>query len=284
MSARTQNIKLGIFVVATTLVFLLVLVFVANLRPWKSEHVYHVVTEQSVAGLEVGSPVTMRGVDVGRIERIELDPRTFDRVRVDLAIDGDVPIPRDAKAMIQFSGLTGLKVIDIAEGSTQAGILPPGSEIPVGETMLAMLETRAEALAETADEIMESTRALLENLVEITDAVSEGINAERIAGVVDRVDEVLRTLASASHQIDATIVESRASLREVFEDVEIASARLEELLQRGTRMVEANDGDVRAAIRDFREAARNLEALARQVRRSPSLLLRSRPPKARELP
>jgi virulence factor Mce-like protein len=284
MPTTTQNVKLGIFVTATIVVFLFVLVFVANLRLFRDEHPYYLVTDQSVAGLEVGSPVTMRGVHVGRIESIQLDDRTFDRVHVVLAIDGDVLIPLDAKALIQLSGLTGMRVIDIAEGSTHAGVMPPGSEIPVGETTLAMLETRAEEMAERANEIMQSTQTLVDNLVSLSDAVSEGIDAERIGTIIDRVDVILERLASASRELDATLGESRASLREVFGDVERASSRLQALLERGNRVVQSNDADVRAAVRDFREAARNLEALARQVRRNPSSLLRSRPPAPRELP
>lgn len=280
MPTRSQNIKLGVFMVATFVLLVLVIVFVGNLRFWRVEHPYYVISEESVAGLELGSPVTMRGVDVGRIDAIRLDPRRYDRVEVRLSIEGDIPIPADAKALIQFSGLTGLKVIDIAGGSTQDGTLPPGSVIPVGETTFALLETRAEELVEHAREIMEGTQALVDNLVKL----SEAIDAERVGAIVDRVDTIITTVGSASQELEAALGESRTSLREVFDDVEKAGTRLQDLLQRGSRVVQANDGDVRAAVRDLREAARNLEALSRQVRRNPSSLLRSRPPKERELP
>ena len=284
MPTRQQNIKLGVFVLATLLVFTLVLVVVANLRFWKTEHTYFVVTEDSVAGLEIGSPVTMRGVDVGRIDDIRLDPRHYDRVEITLVVDGRVPIPRDAIAYIQFSGLTGLRVIDISDGSTRTGVLPPGSEIPVGATALALLETRAEELAENATEIMERTQAFVENLVDLSESLSEGIDAERIASILEQVDDILATMASASRELEGTLGESRQSLRGVFEDVQSASGELEELLGRGNRVLRANDEDVRSAVRDLREAARNLEALSRQVRRNPGMLLRSRPPRERELP
>lgn len=284
MPTRAQNAKLGIFLVATALLLLFVFVVVAGLTFWEPKHTYYVVSDDSVAGLEVGSPVTMRGVDIGTVDEISLDREDYETVRVHLEVDADVPIPRDAQAFIELSGLTGVKLIDITEGSTEAGVLPPGSVIPLGQTTLEKIEGQAEELAEQAVELLGESQELIKNLKDLSEALTRGLDAERVEAMVSRVEGILSSVDSAADELEATMGESRTNLREILDDIDETSNELQDLLRHSNRILRGNDDDLRSAIRDLRQAARNFEALSRQLRRQPSRLLRSSPPEERELP
>ena len=77
---------------------------------------YLVYFRESVAGLNPKATVGYRGVQVGRVESIRLDPETPDRVEVVLGIERGTPIRRDTIATLSTRGLTGVATIELSGG------------------------------------------------------------------------------------------------------------------------------------------------------------------------
>lgn len=73
----------------------------------------------NIGDLKPGSPVTMAGVRVGRVESIRFDPKDF-KAAVVLRIDRQFSeIPDDSDASIQTAGLLGGKYIGIGPGGSE---------------------------------------------------------------------------------------------------------------------------------------------------------------------
>ncbi|HEX7373821.1 MAG TPA: outer membrane lipid asymmetry maintenance protein MlaD [Steroidobacteraceae bacterium] len=74
---------------------------------------------ENVGGLKPGAPVTMAGVTVGRVEKINYDINQFKAV-VTLRIDNKYDkIPNDSDASILTSGLLGGQYIGISPGGSE---------------------------------------------------------------------------------------------------------------------------------------------------------------------
>jgi phospholipid/cholesterol/gamma-HCH transport system substrate-binding protein len=86
---------------------------------------YYVYTRESVAGLSVDSTVKYRGVDVGRVKEVILNPENAEEVRVTLDIVGGTPIKIDTQAVLVTQGLTGLVTLNLTGGSREAPPLTP---------------------------------------------------------------------------------------------------------------------------------------------------------------
>jgi len=69
----------------------------------------------SVAGLRKGNPVTILGINVGRVERITMD-QVNQRAVVEMRIKKDIKIYDDAIASIKTEGLIGDKYLSIDPG------------------------------------------------------------------------------------------------------------------------------------------------------------------------
>jgi phospholipid/cholesterol/gamma-HCH transport system substrate-binding protein len=69
----------------------------------------------TVAGLRIGSPVHILGIDVGRVERITIDQENLKAV-VEIKIKKDIKIYDDAIASIKTEGLIGDKYLSIDPG------------------------------------------------------------------------------------------------------------------------------------------------------------------------
>lgn len=284
MPTRTQNVKLGLFLVVTAVLFVLVFVTVAQVSLFEDEHTYYVVSDESSAGLDVGAPVSMRGVRVGTVAAIELDREHLDSVRIELEIDDEISVPKDAVAHIEMSGLTGTRVVDIAGGDLRAGVLPPGSVIPLDPTLLDSLKDRSEELIAQATALLDQSQALMKNLVQITEAFSENMDPKRVDEMIASVETILTRLESSAETLESTLQTGQKGVKTLVADVHQTTDELQDILKQSDRMLGRNDQDLRKAIRSLRKTAENFEDLSRDLRRDPSRLIRSRPPKPRELP
>jgi len=84
----------------------------------------------SVSGLRVGNPVEMHGIEIGRVEAMEID-QPNQRAMVTLRIKKGIQIYDDAIASIKTAGLIGDRYVSIDPGGG-GEILKPGQ--PITET------------------------------------------------------------------------------------------------------------------------------------------------------
>jgi phospholipid/cholesterol/gamma-HCH transport system substrate-binding protein len=81
----------------------------------------------SVSGLKVGSSVEVYGVQVGAVQKIEIDPEK-EMALVQIAIRKGMKVYDDASASIKTAGLIGDKLIKVDPGGS-GGLLKPGGAI-----------------------------------------------------------------------------------------------------------------------------------------------------------
>jgi len=111
-----SQIKVGIFIVCA-LVFMAGGIFIMGKQTKlfiPKGQVSVIMTD--VAGLKVGAPVWLAGVDVGSVTRIRFDrPRESNEVHIDLEVDRDAlkKIGPDSIITVKTRGLMGEKYVDI---------------------------------------------------------------------------------------------------------------------------------------------------------------------------
>jgi phospholipid/cholesterol/gamma-HCH transport system substrate-binding protein len=86
----------------------------------------------TVAGLQPGAGIEVAGVQIGRVEKIDL--QDFE-ARVTLRLDTSVQLQEDAIASIRTRGLIGEKYVRITPGGSER-LIPAGGRIREVETPL----------------------------------------------------------------------------------------------------------------------------------------------------
>ena len=71
-------------------------------------HQYLVVTKKNITGLNAQAQVRYRGIRVGKVESIELDPKDVSNTLIRISIDKDIPITRGTTAKLGYQGITGI--------------------------------------------------------------------------------------------------------------------------------------------------------------------------------
>jgi phospholipid/cholesterol/gamma-HCH transport system substrate-binding protein len=103
-----------------------------------SDRFYNVTAKfDNIGDLKVGAPVSMAGVDVGRVARIDLDPKEYKAV-VQLRLDSKFSqIPSDTDASIYTQGLLGGKFIGLTAGGADT-FLKNGDHIDFTQSALVL--------------------------------------------------------------------------------------------------------------------------------------------------
>jgi phospholipid/cholesterol/gamma-HCH transport system substrate-binding protein len=274
-TSKQQKIRIGLFVVIAGILLAIVLVTFAGLHFWKPRTKYQVVFEKTVYGLEPGADVFVNGIRSGKVVDIRLAPDDMRNVHVTIAVKQGTPIRKDTKAVLQLAGVTGLKVIDLRGGTLEAGPLPAGGQIPLGETLLDKVEARALALVDETDTMLKNANNVVKSAQQVVDNVNELTDPEALGDVIKQSRQAAANLAQLSSAMRGLVEDNRASLKASVASIEATTKQFANLI----------DGNqVKAAVSDLRQASKSMKEMAREVRQKPSRLLFSKPEPDRKLP
>ena len=119
MKRVTLELIVGIFVAIGIVCLAWLSVKLGKMELIGGDH-YEVHAEfDSVSGLKQGAAVEIAGVEIGRVDRIELDPKFNDRARVSLRIVNGVKLQEDVIASVRTSGIIGDKFIKLKPGGSE---------------------------------------------------------------------------------------------------------------------------------------------------------------------
>ncbi|HXH85093.1 MAG TPA: outer membrane lipid asymmetry maintenance protein MlaD [Candidatus Tectomicrobia bacterium] len=125
MAERRMHLAVGVFLVLGILALGYLSVKLGRVSILGGGGYTVVVEFPSVGGLKPGSTVEIAGVEVGRVESIELVDY---QAQVVLRMDPEIKLQEDAIASIKTKGLIGEKFVRISPGGSDA-IIPPGGRI-----------------------------------------------------------------------------------------------------------------------------------------------------------
>lgn len=258
MRTRAQTIRLGIFVAVALGLLLTVLIVLSGTALLEQRDPYTIVFSETVSGLEVGAPVKLLGVRVGRIESFRVRSNGADKVEVDVSLAHGTPIRRNAQAQLSGSGLTGLLFVEITGGTADAELVPPGGTIPAGPSLLGTLTGKAESIAIKTEEVLNRALRLTEEpavsdlrlgLENIRDATA------RARAVLERLDAVgdLRPLFDDLDDAAAAVRDAGTALSGLGREGEVAASNLS--------VMTAEDGRLAVLLEQTRRTLVTVEAI-----------------------
>ena len=275
MTTKQQKVRIGLFVVVAGMLLAIVLVAFAGVHFWKPRTKYQIVFDKTVYGLEPGADVFLNGMRAGKVTDIALAPGDLSRVRVTIAVTQGTPIRSDTKAVLQYAGLTGLKVIDMRGGSLQAPPLPAGGTIAVEETIVDKLETRSMAMVDQVDELLKRSNDVVRSADKVVQNVDHLTDPQALGDVIAQSRNAAANLAQLTASMRGLVEDNRASLKASVGSLAMTAQKID-------AMIDGNQ--VKAAVSDLRQASKNMKEMAREVRQRPSRLLFSSPAPDRKLP
>ncbi len=196
---------------------------------------YLVYMDESVAGLSVDAAVKYRGVNVGTVAAIDLDPKNPERVRLRLKVRRGTPVKTDTTATLRFYGVTGLAYIELMGQRSDAPRLRPGPDgsppvIPASPSTMTRLDDALSGLASRAQQVLDRLDRLLsdENLANFSGLLQD--TRDMVHGVHEVAASIKAQFAAFGRLVDKGIAMEEQVSRS-FLDVSRASDQVERLSQ-----------------------------------------------------
>ena len=151
-SNRPRELGTGLFVFLGFAALLFLATQTTDLDEYAGDEGYRVTARfEDVAGLKVRSQVTMSGVNIGRVERIDFDNARLDAV-VTLRVNSQFNrIADDSDASILTAGLLGSKYVGIGAGGSDTW-LTEGSELQITQSAVVLEQLIGKFLFSKAEE------------------------------------------------------------------------------------------------------------------------------------
>ncbi len=178
--------------------------------------------KHSLAGLQVDSDVTMRGIKVGSVKDWMISPNDIELVQVTVRLRPDTPVKTDSRAVINRNLLTGLANIDLTESSQSAPALTEVRPeelypvIPEGDPGLEEIKNTLPELLNNLNQMVSNASLFfsdsnqkafsdtIKNLQSVSDRLQkgEGDLAETLQSISDFSSELAKLGRNFNQRID----------------------------------------------------------------------------------
>lgn len=123
--------RLGIFVALAVIAAVLILEIVGGVERFQRGYELKALFN-SIQDLKEGDRVKMAGVEVGRVEHINLD-ETNNKVLVTMKLRKEVKVRTDSVATVKFTGLMGQNFVSLDFGKPGSPLADPGTVLKTAE-------------------------------------------------------------------------------------------------------------------------------------------------------
>lgn len=202
MSMTGNKFKLGLFFSIGVFLTIFLIFWLSGGLKEKQTTTYVSYYPWSVQGLSEGSSVMYNGVSIGSISSIDIAPderlvEVIMKIRTDFSVDPTIV------AVMQLTGITGLRVINLSADSTRTiqpvvlGFDPEYQVIPVGEGAIQTVTTTLTRITEIIHEID------FKNMSDQFTLLLENTNAILASDKIERIEE---SILSNSENLDSLLI------------------------------------------------------------------------------
>ena len=116
-----------------------------------------VTTTTSVSGLKTEAPVRYRGVEVGRVQSIHIEPGINGHIHIRIGVTESTPVTKSTFARLGYQGVTGLAYVALDDNGDSKELLKGASrkpaEIPLRRSIMDTGEDLIAAFGEIATRV-----------------------------------------------------------------------------------------------------------------------------------
>lgn len=254
---NTLETRLGIFFALALVVAVLVLEMVGAADFFKGGYTI-TASFKNAQELKKGDPVKIAGVEVGRVEDIQLKSGL---AQVTMKIQKKFEIRTDARAGIKFTGLMGNNFVSVEGGTADAPLLTSGTLQTFEQPDLSALMTKLEGVASGVENLTKSfsTDNISTLLGPLTDFVKQ--NTGPLTAVIGNMRTVSDNIASGRGTVGRLIMDDAlyASAFAMITNLQYAGADLKNVTSQADGMVR----DVRSLINGINQGQGTLGRLAK---------------------
>jgi phospholipid/cholesterol/gamma-HCH transport system substrate-binding protein len=209
MEREANYVAVGVFVLLLLVMGVLFVYWYADSHQHRDFVRYEIYFDGSVSGLTEGGPVRYLGVDVGRVQRIRIDPRVDNRVQVVADIDSTTPVSDRTLAKLSLQGITGLLFIDLQQERAEESERDVLAAVP-SERYPVIRSSHSDF-----DQFLSSLPNLASRLNDMFDRASRLLsdnNVRTVTRLIDNLDVAAARLPTSTQDLNQLLGELRTTV------------------------------------------------------------------------
>ncbi len=201
LEGRVNYILVGLFILLMVVVSVLTLYIFTKFGEKGEYKKYLIITTESISGLKEGAGVYYKGVQVGKVEKISIDPKDQNTVKIKVLIDKKLKVIDGMVATLGIQGITGLSYINIEKKT--------GFKLGYDEkeklTIIPMKPSQLQKITSSLPEVIENANRVLLRIQEILSHK----NTKKIDQLIFKADKLLAELNQAVIETQKFITEGK---------------------------------------------------------------------------
>ena len=166
MENKARYTIVGLFVLVFSIAMVAFIVWLARYDVDEiNSKEFRLYSKVSIGGLNKNSIVEYKGLDIGTVTSIRIDPNNLEQIEIILNIKKPSIIKTDSYAIIQSQGVTGNKTITIEGGTENAKLLIPKDGafaiLPLKKSFLDKLTSSAGNISSQIETVLKRFEILL---------------------------------------------------------------------------------------------------------------------------
>jgi phospholipid/cholesterol/gamma-HCH transport system substrate-binding protein len=216
----TREIKTAILVIASILLFIWGYSFLKG-RDLFVDYKTFYVQYDNVEGLQNSAPVTINGLNVGKVSKIEF-LNNGGKIQVELQIKSDFPFSKSSLASIYEPGLIGGKQIMITPNFEDKSIAGSGTTLQgdIKPGLTSLVAERLTPLQEKVEKMVLSADALLKNVNSVLDSKTK----ENLKSSIANLDATLAEFKVTAATANQMLADNKAKINSTMTNIDKASA------------------------------------------------------------
>jgi phospholipid/cholesterol/gamma-HCH transport system substrate-binding protein len=244
MGIKDAQLKVGLFSLAALFLLFFIIIWGKGFNYAKDKYKINIVFESS-GGLLIGEPVAIRGVVIGRVNRISLGDNN---VVVEVSINNSVKLYSDAKAHIENQEIMGGKKIELFAGSG-SGVLTENATI-YGENFGGLLEMAPYIIS--LAENMGSTLSKLDTTLIYFNQVLN--SPERF----DKLDKIIDNLSVSTNSLSSFLEKNEEDMSKILRNISSSTRDISEIF-------DGSGEQIKQSINRFVNFSKTLDSLSNSL-------------------
>lgn len=302
MSVRSSKFLIGLFVIVGVLICAGIIIWVGAARLFVKGSQYAVYFDESVQGLQVDSAIKYRGVEIGKVQSIDVAP-DYRLIEVNMKIDLEGDLQNQTIASLKTAGITGIVFIELDRikpgelaNSPKLSFEPNKPVIPSRRSEISRILDDTNVIMQNIKNIdfkgisdqLKNTSKAIENLAGSKQINNIMAHLESIsANLDDAIARINKTVAEG--KVDRTVTEALGVLsdarklivqaKDEFDALNLRekSEQTDAVLRNIDKKTKAITNNLADTSENLRATSENLQKLSDSLNRDPSELIFTKP-------
>jgi len=279
MRAKSTKLKIGLFLVASLLLTVSMLIWLGASRYFENPKTVVAYFSESVQGLESDSPVKFRGVPVGRVKKIRMAPDGL-LIEVVMGLNRNFKLSDDLGIKMNLLGLTGLKYLEIDTFKPDQYKEPIELDFTPRYKVIPTYSSDIKEIGAALENIFQKLKALdiermSNHLLRVSSKLDKILSDSKVDSIGADASEAIREIKEASKKINDDLARAQLgkSITKTLEKTNEFLQASTETMRNADRMIRRTDNNISLLTQKLDRSADNLIDFTRMIKNKPSSII-----------